>query len=202
MRNDESSLVRTSGRRIGKGEEASNSKAPYFLRIPMCRGGGCVVNVLSLTRGRPVEVSDMITTILIRLKEPRGDNRPLGVADEPVVIVKRLTDDAHGDMSRRENKTKVQHKPALKGKAVVKVKGGTCNKASNQNHETQGELEKEGVHRGRLHPTREGVRDVYILQSNLEEASRSEIPSPLNQSISPVMMCRKEGMQWSNNTAT
>ena len=46
----------------------------------------------------------MITTILIRLRDARGDNKPLGGADEPVVIVKRLTDEAHGDMSREVQK--------------------------------------------------------------------------------------------------
>ena len=217
MWNDESSLVRTSGRRIGRDEEASNSKVLYFLRIPMCIGGGCVVTVLSLTRGRPVEVSDMITTILIRLKEPRGDNMPLGVADEPVVtplhercpvIVKRLTDDAHGDMSRGENKAKVQQVSALGRKTVAEVKGGTCNQGASsrstkcrcigtdlvQKHENQGELEKKSVHRGRLLPTRKGVRDVRISQISLEDAPRTEIPR--------LLINRKEVVQWNNNTAT
>ena len=183
-------MERTSGRRIGKDEEASNSKVRYFLRIPMCIGGGCVVNVLFLTRGRPVEVSDMITTILIRLKEPRGGDMPLGVADEPVVIVKRLTEDAHGDMSRGENKTKVQQVLALGRKAVAKVKGGTCNQFSNQNHEAYGELEKKGGHRGRLQPSKTGVRDVYTLQKVSEDAPRTELPESL--------INRKEVVQWNN----
>ena len=182
--------MQTSGRRIGKDEEASNSKVHYFLRIPMCKGGGCVVNVLSLTRGRPVEVSDMITTILIRLREPRGEDMPLGVADEPVVIVKRLTDDACGDISRGENKTKAQQVLALGRKAVAKVKGGTCNQASNQNHETCGELEKKGVQCERLQPTEHGVRDVHTSQRGLEDALRSKSPISLTN--------RKEVVQWNN----
>jgi len=171
------------------------------------------VNVLSLTRGRPVEVSDMITTILIRLKEPRGEDMSLGVADEPVVtplherclvIVKRLTDDAHGDMSRGENKAKAQQVSALGRKTVAEVKGGTCNQGASlrstkcqyagtdlvQKHEAQGELEKKSARVGRLLPTRKGVRDVYISQRSLEDAPRSEIPKfPIN---------RTEIVQWSN----
>lgn len=148
------------------------------------------MNVLSLTRGRPVEVSDMITTILIRLKEPRGEDMPLGVADEPIVIVKRLTDDAYGDISRGENKTKVQQVLALGRKAVVKVKGGTCKQSSNQNHETCGEVEKKGVQSERLQPTEKRVRDVYILQKDSEEVLRNKSPISL--------INRKEVVQWNN----
>jgi len=115
---------------------------------------------------------------------------PLGVADEPVVIVKRLTDDAHGDMSRGENKTKVQQMLALGKKTAAEVKGGTCNQASNQTHEGQGELEKGDAHIAFAETIGRRAKDVNTLQRLQEDASRSEIPS------NPIE--RKETVQWNN----
>lgn len=115
---------------------------------------------------------------------------PLGVADEPVVIVKRLTDDAHGDMSRGENKTKTQQVLALGKQTAVEVKGGTCNQASNQNHENQGELEKGVAHTACSVTIGRRAGDVNSLQRLQEDASRSEIPR------TPIE--RKEEVLWNN----
>ena len=70
----------------------------------MCRGGGCAAKVLVLTGGMPVDADHMITTILMILAKPRGEVRRPGVADEPVVVVKRPAVDLHGDMRRGENR--------------------------------------------------------------------------------------------------
>ena len=84
------------------------------------------MNVLSLTWGRPVEASDMITTILIRLSHPRGEVMFLEVADEPVVVVKLIANDLHGDMRRGENYEKEPDSRAFGKKTEqVKAKGGT-----------------------------------------------------------------------------
>ncbi len=76
----------------------------------MCRGGGCAAKVLDLTRGRPVDADHMITTILMILAKPRGEVTRSGVAEEPVVVVKRPAEDLHGDMRGGENRMKSRSK--------------------------------------------------------------------------------------------
>jgi len=142
----------------GAGEGASNSKARYFLRTcAKCRGGGCAAKVLDLTGGRPVDADPMITTILRALAKPRGEVMRSGVADEPVVVVKRSAEDLHGDMRRGENRAEARLKPALGKKRAVEAKGGTYGKADDHSHAGRRDLEKAGVtrsnHRGKERAT-------------------------------------------------
>ena len=67
------------------------------------RGGGCAAKVPDLTRGRPVDVDHIITAMLMALAKPRGEAMRPGVADEPVVVVKRPADDDR--VTRTEEKT-------------------------------------------------------------------------------------------------
>jgi hypothetical protein len=118
---------------------------------PMCRGGGCAAKVLVLTRGRPVDAEHMITTILMNLAEARVEVKRPGVADEPVVVVKRPADDLHGDMWRGENGTKAQSIPALGKKVTVEAKGGTQRKANAHPHAGRRGIEKTGETRPNHH---------------------------------------------------
>ena len=122
----------------------------YVLRA-MCRGGGCAAKVLVLTGGMPVDADHMITTILMTLAKPRGEVRRPGVADEPVVVVKRSAEDLHGDMRRGENRTQARTKPALEKKATVEAKGGTHRKADTHPHAGRQGLEKAGATRRNHH---------------------------------------------------
>lgn len=129
----------------GGGEETSNSQAQYFLRnTPMGRGGGCAAMVLVLTRGRPVDAVHMITTILMNLAKARVEVKRPGVADEPVVVVKRRAADPHGDMWRGQNETKARSKPALGRKVSAEAKGGTHRKANAHPHARRRGVEKVG----------------------------------------------------------
>ena len=71
-----------------------------YVLSAMCIGGDCAAKVLVLTRGRPVDADHMITTIVMTLAKPRGEVMRPGVADEPVVVVKRPAD----DLRRGENR--------------------------------------------------------------------------------------------------
>ena len=114
----EPSLVRTSGRRAGRVRRPRTPKPDISCAIPACRGGGCAAKVPVLTRGRPVDVDHMITTILMTPAEPRGEAMRPGVAGGPVVVVKYSAVDVHGDMDRGQNRVPVQSSPAH-GKKVV-----------------------------------------------------------------------------------
>lgn len=85
---------------------------------------------------------------------------------------------------------KAQQVSALGRKTVAEVKGGTYNQASNQNHESQGRLEKRGSQCGTPQPTKKRTGDVHISQKLLVEASRSETPKQPYD--------RKEQVQWNN----
>lgn len=136
----------------GVDEEASNSEVLYFLRKgAMCRGGGCAAKVLVLTRGRPVDADHKITTILMTLAKPRGEVTCPGVADEPVVVVKRPAEDLHGDMRRGENRAEARSEPALGKKATAEAKGGTHRKANTHSHAGRRGLEKAGATRPNHH---------------------------------------------------
>lgn len=75
-----------------------------------------------------MDADHMITTILMNLAKARVEVKCPGVADEPVVVVKRRAEDLHGDMRRGENETKVCSTPALGRKVSMEAKGGTQRK--------------------------------------------------------------------------
>lgn len=139
----ELSLVRTSGRRAGRVRRLRTLKPDIFCVIPACRGGSCAAKVPDLTRGRPVDVDHMITTIVMTLTKPRGEAMRPWVADEPVVVVKHSAVDIHGDVDRGENRVSVQSSPAH-GKKVeaVEAKGGTHRKTDCHPHAGKRGIEK------------------------------------------------------------
>lgn len=64
-----------------------------------------------------------------------------GVADEPVVVVKRPAVDERGDTVRGENRVKGPQRPAL-NKVAVEAKGGTHRKADRHPHAVKRDHEK------------------------------------------------------------
>ena len=159
----------------GVDEEASNCEVLYFLRInAMCRGGGCAAKVLVLTRGRPVDADHMITAILMILGKPRGELMRSGVADEPVVVVKRSAVDLHGDMRRGENRTQARSKPVLEKKVAAEAKGGTYRKANVHPHAERRDIEKAGA--TPVEPSRERGGNVCAARVPEEECHRPDLP--------------------------
>jgi hypothetical protein len=160
----------------GVDEEASNSEVRYFLRnSALCRGGGCAAKVLVLTRGRPVDADHMITTILMILSKPRGEETRPGVADEPVVVVKRPAADLHGDMRRGENRTPARSKPVFEKKAAVEAKGGTYRKANAHPHAERRGMEKAGAIRSK--PPWEKDGNVCAVRQPEAESHRPDLPN-------------------------
>ena len=89
----------------------------------------------------------MITAILMILSKARAEAKRPGVADEPVVVVKRPAEDLHGDMRRGENGTKARRKPALGRKVSAEAKGGTHRKTDTRPHAKRRGIEKAGATR-------------------------------------------------------
>jgi hypothetical protein len=147
----EPGMERTSGRQMARTRRPRTPKSDIFYVCAMCRGGGCAAKVLVLTGGRPVDADHMITTILMILAKPRGEVTRPGVADEPVVVVKRPADDLHGDMRRGENRTSARSKPVFEKKATVEAKGGTYRKANVHPHAERRGIEKAGAIRSNHH---------------------------------------------------
>ena len=137
----EPSLVRTSGRRVEWVRKPRIPKPEISCVSSTRRGGGCAAKVPDLTRGRPVDVDHIITAMLMVLAEPRGEAMRPGVADEPVVVVKRPADDDRGDTDRGENRTQVPQRPAL-NKVAVEAKGGTHRQADCHPHAVKRDHEK------------------------------------------------------------
>ena len=104
-----------------------------------------------------MDADHMITTILMILAKPRGEVMRSGVAEEPVVVVKRPAEDLHGDMRGGENRMEARSEQALGKKRIVKAKGGTHRKANGHPHAGRRDLEKAGAipssHRGKERAT-------------------------------------------------
>ena len=133
--------MRTSGRRVERVRKPRIPKPDLSCVSFMRRGGGCAAKVPDLTRGRPVDVDHIITTMLMVLAKPRGEAMRPWVADEPVVVVKRPADEDRGDTDRGENRMEVPQRPAL-DKVAVEAKGGTHRKADCHPHAEKRDHEK------------------------------------------------------------
>jgi hypothetical protein len=109
-RSCEPSMERISGRRRAWARRPRTPKPDISNVNAKRRGDGCAAKVLVLTRGRPVETDHMITKMMMNLAEARVEVKCPGVAEEPVVVVKRRAKDPHGDMWRGENGMEVRSK--------------------------------------------------------------------------------------------
>ena len=137
----ESSLVRTSGRRVERVRKPRIPKPDLSCVSFTRRGGDCAAKVPDLTGGRPMNVDHIITAMLMALVKPRGEAIRSGVSDEPIVVVKRPADDDRGDTDRGENRTEVPQRPAL-NKVAVEAKGGTHRRADRHPHAVKRDHEK------------------------------------------------------------
>ena len=179
--------VRTSGRHMERARRPRTPKPEIFYVISMCRGGGCATKVLDLTRGRPVGTDHMITTILMIQTKAEVEVKYPGVTDEPVVVVKGIAADLHGDMRGGENGSQARRESALERKTDVEAKGGTQRKADSQTDAQAGGLEKVGAIRTNLQRLKRGTYPAF--ESHCRRTAEPERHG---------RTARNEGVRWNS----